>query len=88
MVPPAAESNHFIVSCPHCQDLILIYKKELNCHIFRHGIYKNNLKQIGPHLKKKTCDRLSTNNLIYGCGKPFQIIHIDETIKAIVCDYI
>lgn len=75
-----------IVICPHCNLFIEIL--ELNCKIFRHGIYKNNNQQIPPHAKKDECDYLFTNNLIYGCGKPFKIEIIDNKFIAINCEYI
>ena len=80
--------EYIVIQCPHCKDSVLIYLKELNCHIFRHGIYKNNLKQIDPHLNKEHCDNLYQNNLIYGCGKPFKIIKKDEEYLSEICDYI
>ena len=27
--------------CPHCLNDITVYKNDLNCRIFRHGIYKD-----------------------------------------------
>jgi hypothetical protein len=80
--------NHIVVSCPHCNKYILIFKKEFNCKIFRHGVYKNNKKQIDPHLPKEECDRLFNEKLIIGCGKPFQIINYLGLHQAIKCDYI
>jgi hypothetical protein len=80
--------EYIIINCPHCNESILVYLNELNCHIFRHGIYKQNLTQINPHLDKKTCDNLYENNLIYGCGKPFKIIKKDKDYYAEICDYI
>ena len=76
-------NNEIIINCPHCNQLIII--AELNCKIFRCGIYKNNFEQIDPHLNKIKCDELKNNDLIYGCGKPFQI---DENNKVIICEYI
>jgi hypothetical protein len=76
-----------ILKCPHCEDYFIIYKKELNCHIIRHGIYKTNYKQIEPHLCKKECDRLIKENLIYGCGKPCEIIKENNEYKCIICEY-
>ena len=39
------------------------------------------VKQIDPHLKKEECDRLKSKNLIYGCGKPFQLIITEMVLK-------
>lgn len=80
--------DNVIVKCPHCDLLIFVYLKELNCRIFRHGIYKTTLKQIDPHLPKIDCDRLKTNDEIIGCGKPFVIVNIRNTPIAVSCDYI
>ena len=82
------DDNYIIIQCPHCKDYILVFKKELNCKIFRHGIYKDTMKQINPHLKKDECDKLINQNLIIGCGKPFQIIEENGSFKSIICDYI
>ena len=59
--------DNILVRCPHCSDLIIINKKDFNCKIFRHGVYKNDNKQIDPHLNKDDCDRLLKGGLIYGC---------------------
>ena len=56
--------DSIIVNCPNCNDMVYIKIKEFNCHIFRHGIYKNNYKQIDPHLNKIECDRLFNQKLI------------------------
>ena len=77
----------FIIDCPHCFQKCEIL--EINCAIFRCGIFKNSLQQIPPHLPKNECEYLFDNNLIYGCGKPFQIV-LDENKKlytAVICDY-
>jgi hypothetical protein len=45
--------------------------------------------QIDPHLNKEQCDYLFTEKLIYGCGKPFQIIvHEDKKVEIKICHYI
>ena len=72
-----------ICECPHCK--IFIIRVELNCKIFRCGIYKNNFEQIDPHLNNNICDELALNNLIYGCGKPFRI---DGNNNVLICEYI
>ena len=80
--------ENILVKCPHCEDLIIINKKDFNCKIFRHGAYKNNNKQIDPHLNKSECDRLFKEELIYGCGKPFKLISEDNKYCTEICDYI
>jgi len=78
-----------IVKCPHCGLLVLVYIKDYNCKIFRHGTYKNDLtKQIAPHLPKVECDRLKLEDKIYGCAKPFELVTIDGKEVAKICDYI
>jgi hypothetical protein len=76
--------DYYIIECPHCQMCIQIYKKDINCKIFRHGVYKNNNKPIGPHASKSECENLIKENLIYGCGKPFKF----DGKKIEICDYI
>jgi hypothetical protein len=72
-----------IVQCPHCEQHIEII--ELNCRIFRCGILKQTNIQIDAHLNENECTRLKKNDLIYGCGKPFQILE-DNTV--VMCGYI
>jgi len=85
-------STDLVVMCPHCQEPVLIEK--LNCCIFRHGIFKQNGEQINAHASKDLCDFYIQNDLILGCGKPFQIIlntnskNYNNKFIAIVCDYI
>lgn len=74
------------IECPHCKELIEI--EQINCGIFRHGWYKNNLEQIQPHSSKEICDELYNNNKIIGCGKPFQIKLINNEYIVSICDYI
>ena len=77
-----------IITCPHCEDYILIYKKEINCAIFRHAINKNTFMQINPHASKEECDYLITNNLVYGCAKPLKLIYDNNEYIGIKCEYI
>ena len=80
------EETNFEIKCPHCGDIIIV--EQINCAIFRHGILKSDFTQIHPHLPKFKCDELSIGQLIYGCGKPFKVVKIDNKYVAIVCDYI
>lgn len=75
-----------IVKCPHCNEFIIIEK--LNCGIFRHGIIKSTLKQMESHLPKDKCDQLKERNMIFGCGKPFQILMVNGEMVVQICDYI
>jgi hypothetical protein len=76
------------VTCPHCEQEILIMSNEVNCAIFRHGAYKKTGKQIKPHETKEVCEKLVEDNLIYGCGKPFKIFKKDSKYEAEICGYI
>ena len=72
------------VKCPHCDLLVSIMPSEINCGIFRHGVYIVNHQQMDPHAAEKICTRLAKDGLIYGCGKPFRLI--DN--KAVKCGYV
>jgi DNA-directed RNA polymerase subunit RPC12/RpoP len=85
-MPVVPVSSIIIVQCPHCNGDVVI--EELNCKIFRHGVFKKNGKQINPHAPKSECDALVEKDLIHGCGKPFIVQQNDSVYKAIVCDYI
>jgi hypothetical protein len=76
-----------VVLCPHCAENIII--EQLNCKIFRHAILTINNTQINPHASKLECEYYISNKLIYGCGKPFQVIeNNDGTYSAVICEYI
>lgn len=81
------EDNTYTFDCPHCDNLIQVYIHEINCQIFRHGIYKDSFEQVNPHMPKQECDRLVDEELVMGCCKPFRIFLGDEPF-ADICDYI
>lgn len=60
------------IQCPHCKDWIWI--EQINCGIFRHAVFKHNLQQIPPHSSEQDCLNFIQQDMIYGCGKPFQIV--------------
>jgi hypothetical protein len=68
--------------------MIQIVKEEINCGIFRHGSYKDTLENIPPHASREECDQLKNSDRIYGCGKPFSIIHQQDSFEISICDYI
>lgn len=78
--------SEIIINCPHCDVPIII--KELNCCVFRHATIIKTGEQINPHASKKECDEYIIQGLIYGCGKPFQIIKQEKEYIAIICEYI
>lgn len=80
--------TEILVTCPHCGLLISTLKSQINCHIFRHGVYRHNYQQIDPHLNKLGCEWLIEQGLIYGCGKPYKLLLENGKYQAIVCDYI
>jgi hypothetical protein len=75
-----------ILPCPNCN--LLVYIQDINCAIFRHGIYKESGEQIDPHMCKDKCDELAKKEEIWGCGKPFKIVYEDSMPTLVVCDYI
>ena len=80
-----------LLQCPHCDETVQVFEKDIKCGIFRHGILKKTGKQIPPHAKKPYCDRLAKQKLIYGCGKPFQVkvtTSNPPTYKSSICGYI
>jgi protein involved in temperature-dependent protein secretion len=80
--------EYIIVTCPNCNEFVLIYTNEINCEIFRHAVFKSNFQQINPHTHEELCLKYINENLVYGCSKPFRIININNEYKAIICDYI
>jgi hypothetical protein len=79
---------NLIFECPHCKEYIIVSNNEINCSIFRHGIYKKTFYQVNPHSPKNICDELKKADVIYGCGKPFKLSKIDDNYFADICDYI
>lgn len=79
----ATEPEPHIGKCPHCKSKFIVYKTELGCQIFRHGVYKDSNQPINPHAPKEFCDQMVKEGKIWGCGKPFKY----DGTKAEVCDY-
>ena len=81
------KNKNIIVCCPHCNENILI--EELNCCIFRHGVFTKNKLQINQHAPQQLCEYYIKHNMILGCGKPFKIVKKDNVeYIAVICDYI
>jgi len=78
-------TDSFIFECPHCDQLILVLKNEINCCIFRHSITKD-FEQINSHLSEELCNQLLKNESIFGCSKPFKFVN-GEFPYVEACDY-
>jgi len=76
-----------ITTCPSCQGDIIILQEEINCAIFRHAVYKNGC-EVPPHSSKEYIESLVKNDLVWGCGQPFQLLKKEESYEAISCDWI
>lgn len=77
----------FIISCPHCQELIEI--EQVNCCIFRHGVFKDTGKQVPPHAPKVLCDQWVLEGRVYGCCKPFRLVRCSNgNYQPEECGYI
>ena len=74
----------YYFNCPHCDLLCQVPENEIKCKIFRHAIFKENMKNVDPHASKEICDSWVKEDKIYGCGKPFKF----DGIKVEKCDYI
>ena len=70
--------------CPNCQVTLEVREIDINCRIFRCGVFKNNLEPINPHLSKQDCEKLIHENKIYGCGAALELL---KEGKIIQCDY-
>jgi DNA-directed RNA polymerase subunit RPC12/RpoP len=75
--------EQLIVECPHCSASVII--EALNCRIFRHATFKSTGTQMNPHASEAECTKTISEDLIYGCGKPFRV---DSNNVAVACDYI
>ena len=79
--------------CLHCQEPFVVSHVDFNCRILRHGVYKHNMQQIPPHASKEECDAFVRDGLIFGCGRPLQIVdkNVGEGIpnyNVVICEYI
>ena len=63
----------YIMTCPHCTMVSICLKTELNCKIFRCGIFKASFGQIGQHLTEEHARALKNADLIYGCSCQYMV---------------
>lgn len=74
------------LKCPTCGVGIMVSENEINCKIFRCGVGKLTGEAIPPHLSEKECKYLVEQDLIFGCGSPFELFKIsDIAVDNCVC---
>jgi hypothetical protein len=80
------EDDIFYFECPHedCKMMIQVPRNEIRCTIFRHAVFKNEMKFVPPHASKEECERWLRENLVFGCAKPFKF----DGNKVEICGYI
>jgi hypothetical protein len=77
------------LKCPHCSQTLIVNTNDINCGIFRHAVFKNNMQPINPHESEANCTQLVNNGLVYGCAKPFKLTKdSDDKYHIESCDYI
>ncbi len=74
--------------CPHCSNTLIVNTHDINCGIFRHAVFKNNMQPINPHETESNCNQFVKDDLIYGCAKPFKIIKENDKYTIEICEYI
>jgi hypothetical protein len=57
-------------------------------HISNLHWYKDSGEQIPSHSLKSECDRYVSENLIYGCGKPFRVNVLQDILVVEICEYV
>lgn len=95
--PVEKNDNLYIFQCPHCDLWTEVDINQVNCHIFRHAFYYEQLpdggirltEQIPPHSTKNICDQLIEQNKVVGCAKPFRFVRDEQgEYRAEQCGYI
>lgn len=74
----------YIFQCPHCKEFCAVTKDDVRCTIFRHAVYKKNMRFVNPHASKEECERWLQEDLVFGCTKPFKFD--GKTVE--ICGYI
>ena len=70
--------------CPRCKVQIEVKENDINCKIFRCGVFKSNFLPIYPHLSLIECEKLIEQDKIYGCGASLELVDKNIVVK---CDY-
>ena len=75
------------LNCPHCDGTIEVLENEVNCGIFRHGIYKSGAP-VPPHSPEHVCRDLLKRDLLYGCAMPFKVTRSSDGYVVVKCGWI
>lgn len=82
------QTDSYIFACPHCDNMIQVQTKDINCRIFRHGVFKQSQQALPPHASKEMCDKAVASLCLLGCGKPFEMVQTGETSWVVnQCEY-
>jgi len=80
-------SSPTVVQCPHCFEYVCI--DEVNCGIFRHGVYKHTMLPVDPHATYDQCQVIILSDTCFGCVKPFRLEKNSlNVVTAVKCGYI
>ena len=80
------DNEFWVFDCPYCGTSTIVHKREVNCIIFRCGVYKSTGQQINPHMPKVQCDQLVSTDAVYGCARPYRVLVSQKLVQK--CDYI
>ena len=73
--------KEIIKSCPVCFQFVVI--EQINCGIFRCGVFKDTFECIPPHSSKEQIELWKKAGRIWGCGSPMELVNNE----LVVCDY-
>jgi len=89
----AEHSSHqdpLVFACPQCGGTVVVQRSEVNCKIFRHGVFRATGEPVPPHASEAECSEWTKTESIWGCGKPFHLVPDSDTgaLVAKTCGYI
>lgn len=84
----SVDGDVYRVRCPGCGGVVEVKKGQVNCAIFRHGVFKDG-SQVPPHSTEAQIKMFRAVNIMEGCGAPFKLIDDGKEGKiAITCGYV
>lgn len=73
--------SDMIKTCPVCFQFVVI--EQINCNIFRCGVFKDTFEYIPPHTSKEQIELWKKAGRIWGCGTAMELVNNELA----VCDY-